>query len=193
MGNSKVTTIAILASGNGTNAENIMRHAQKHADKLKIATVICNKAGAHVIERAKNCGVPCEVILRTGEKAAHEEAVLATLRKHNVEWVLLAGYMAILSPAFIAAYRGRIVNIHPSLLPQFPGKDGYGDAFAANVPQSGVTLHYVDEGVDTGPIIAQKTFPREAGDTLDNFRARGFELEYQIYREFLDNLAEGTL
>jgi phosphoribosylglycinamide formyltransferase-1 len=97
--------------------------------------------------------------------------------------------MQIQSPAFIAAYPKRIVNIHPSLLPAFPGRDGYGDAFRANVPVSGVTLHYVDEGIDTGPVIAQKTFERLADDTLETFRARGMEKEYEIYREFIDDLA----
>lgn len=189
----KPVIAAILASGNGSNAENILRHARRYKDKLSIPFVICNKAGAGVIERAHKMQVPCEVIVRDGAKEAYEQKIIATLRKNSVEWVLLAGYMAILSPAFIAAYRNKIINIHPSLLPQFPGKDGYGDAFRAKVPVSGVTLHYVDEGVDTGPVIAQKTFPREAGDTLETFRARGMALEHEIYREFIDNLAEGKL
>jgi len=182
-------TAAVLASGNGTNAENILRHARKHADAISIPLVICNKEGAPVIQRVRNLGVPCEVVVRTGAKAEQEETIIKLLKKNNVEWLFLAGYMAILSPAFIGAYKGRIINIHPSLLPQFPGKDGYGDAFRAGVEKSGVTLHYVDEGVDTGPVIAQKTFLRQPDDTLESFRARGMELEYELYREFIDDLA----
>ncbi len=184
---------AVLASGSGSNAENILRHAQKHKGKLSIPLVICNAPGAFVIQRTQSLGVHCEVIPRNGTKDAHEREVLRVLKENKVEWVLLAGYMAILSPAFIAAYRGRIVNIHPSLLPQFPGKDGYGDAFKAGVKESGVTLHYVDEGVDTGPVIGQKSFLRAPGDTLEAFRARGMELEYQLYREFIDKLAGGAV
>lgn len=181
--------VAVLASGNGSNAENILRHAQQYKGKLSVPLVICNVPGAFVIQRTQSLGVHCEVIPRSGAKDAHEREVLRVLKENKVEWVLLAGYMAILSPAFISAYRGRIVNIHPSLLPQFPGKDGYGDAFKADVKESGVTLHYVDEGVDTGPVIGQKTFPRLPDDTLETFRARGLELEYQLYREFIDKLA----
>ena len=188
-GRKDIVTAAILASGNGSNAENILRHAQKHPGRIEIPLVVCNKADAYVIERARALGVHCEVLVREGSRAEHEEAVLGVLKKQGINWIFLAGYMAILSPAFIAAYPSRIVNIHPSLLPQFPGKDGYGDAFRAGVATSGVTLHYVDEGIDTGPVIAQKTFRRFPGDTLETFRAHGMELEHQLYREFIDSLA----
>jgi phosphoribosylglycinamide formyltransferase-1 len=182
-------TAAVLASGNGTNADNILRHVRKYPASISIPLVICNKEGAPVIQRARTLGVPCEVIVRNGTKAEQEEAVIRLLKKNNVEWLFLAGYMAILSPDFIRAYKGRIINIHPSLLPQFPGKDGYGDAFRAGVEKSGVTLHHVDEGIDTGPVIAQKSFLRRPDDTLESFRARGMALEYELYREFIDDLA----
>ncbi|MBU6474486.1 MAG: phosphoribosylglycinamide formyltransferase [Alphaproteobacteria bacterium] len=183
-------TAAVLASGGGSNAENILRHARTRAGGVEIPLVICDKAGAPVIGRAEKLGADCKVIERTGTKAEHEAAIIAALEEYGIEWIFLAGYMAILSPAFVALYKNRIVNIHPSLLPQFPGKDGYGDAFRAGVITSGVTLHYVDAGVDTGPVIAQKTFPREEGDTLETFRARGMQLEYELYREFIDSLAK---
>lgn len=189
-GKQKIVTAAILASGNGSNAENILRHAAQFPEKIKIPMVITNKKDAGVIARAQKLDCPCAVIVREGSKADHEAKIDALLQAHFVEWIFLAGYMAILSPAFIARWRGRIVNIHPSLLPQFPGKDGYGDAFTAGVAQSGVTLHYVDEGVDTGPIIAQKKFDRLPDDTLESFRARGMALEYELYREFIDDLVK---
>lgn len=179
---------AIMASGNGSNAENIVRHAQRYPAKIEIPVIICNNPEAYVIERAKNLGVPCEIIPKEKDKAAQEQKIRAILQRYGIGMIFLAGYMQILSPDFIRAYPNRIVNIHPSLLPQFPGKDGYGDAFRAGVPFSGVTLHYVDEGVDTGPVIAQKKFERGPDDTLETFRARGLELEYRIYREFIDDL-----
>ncbi len=181
---------AVLASGSGSNAENILRHVQTHGGRVEIPLVICNKPEAPIIARAESLSVPCRVIERTGTKKEQETAIIAALDEYHVEWIFLAGFMAILSPDFVAAYDGRIINIHPSLLPQFPGKDGYGDAFRANVPVSGVTLHYVDAGLDTGPIIAQKTFPRLEADTLETFRARGMQLEYELYREFIDILVQ---
>lgn len=188
----KIIRAAVMASGNGSNAENIVRHASRYPDKIAIPLIICNNPGAYVIERAKKLGIACEVVPKETTKTAQEEKIRALLARNGVDLVLLAGYMQILSADFIRAWPKRIINIHPSLLPAFPGKDGYGDAFRANVPVSGVTLHYVDEGVDTGPVIAQKKFERHPDDTLETFRARGLELEYEIYREFIDGLARSV-
>lgn len=199
-------TAAVFASGSGSNAENILRFALEHPEALSIPLVICNKPGAGVLARAEKLGFPCKVIPVEREgfasfkeaRYAQEEKVVALLKAYGVNWAFLAGYMQILGPVFLgyfadpAAGRNRIVNIHPSLLPAFPGKDGYGDAWNAGVEESGVTLHYVDEGVDTGPVIAQKTFPRLPEDSFEDFRARGMELEYQVYREFLATLITGT-
>ena len=187
---------AIFASGAGTNAENILQFAKGHADRIAVAVVICNTPGAGVIARAEKHGVPCEVVPVEREgfasfreaRFAQEEKVAALLRRYGVDWVLLAGYMQVIGPALLEPYAGRMVNIHPSLLPQFPGRDGYGDAWKAGVRESGVTVHFVDEGVDTGPVILQKTFPREEGDTFEDFRARGMRAEYAAYREFLEGL-----
>lgn len=184
--------VAVMASGNGSNAENIARHASACGERLCVPVIICDRPDAFVIERAKKLGIPCEVIPRDGTKEAHEAKIAETLARHDIHVIFLAGYMRILSPAFIRAWPRRIINIHPSLLPAFPGRDGYGDAFRAGVPVSGVTLHYVDEGVDTGPVIAQKTFERRPDDTLETFRARGMELEYQLYREFIDTLVRSA-
>ena len=186
--NGKILTAAILASGNGSNAENILQYAAQFPKKIKIPLVITDNKNAGVIMRARALGVPCAVVEREGNRAAQEEKIIALLKSHSVDWIFLAGYMAILSPVFVDQWRGRIVNIHPSLLPQFPGRDGYGDAFRANVATSGVTLHFVDEGIDTGPVILQKEFSRSPEDTLESFRARGMALEYQLYREFINNL-----
>lgn len=199
---SSTITAAVFASGSGTNAENILRFAAGSGGRLNIAAVVCNVPGAGVIARAEKAGVPCHVIplnraahaTHAEAKSAQEKTVVDLMRALKVEWAFLAGYMQILSPVFLAHFAddalgvNRVVNIHPSLLPAFPGKDGYGDAWRAGVPQSGVTVHFVDGGVDTGPVIAQKTLDRLPGDTFESFKARGMALEYDIYTEFLDTL-----
>jgi phosphoribosylglycinamide formyltransferase 1 len=194
---------AVFASGNGSNAENILRVAARHPGRIDIPFVICDKPGAYVIERAAALDVPCHVIPVEREiydtyseaKAEQEDDILEILASNGIEWVFLAGYMQIITPHFLSFFAdeklgvNRVVNIHPSLLPAFPGRDGYGDAWAAGVKQSGVTLHYVDDGIDTGPIIAQKTFNRLDTDSFDDFKARGLQLEYKIYEEFIEKLA----
>jgi len=190
---------AILASGSGSNAENIMRHCAT-LPNITIALVITDQPQAGVIQRAKAAGVECITVPRTPgmTKAAHEAALLTTLGQHQAEWLFLAGYMRILSADFLSKFYdatlglNRVVNIHPSLLPAFPGRDGYGDAFRANIATSGVTLHFVDDGVDTGPIILQRSFDRLPADSLDDFRARGLAHEYDIYRTFLNHLSAGN-
>lgn len=191
---------AVFASGNGTNAENILRHAEKYPG-LQVMLILTDQPYAGVIERAKKFTTSCEVVPRKQgmDKAAHEAAILETLKKHNVDWIFLAGYMRILSPEFLRNFHdeklgvNRVVNIHPSLLPAFPGADSYLQAYNAGVKIAGVTLHFVDEGVDTGPIILQRAFEREEEESFDAFRARGMQLEYEIYAEFLQHLTEGEL
>lgn len=182
---------AILASGNGSNAENIVRHAAKYPDKINIVSIITDNPEAGVIARAHALGIPCKVFAKTGSRAAHEEAILSHLRVLAVNWVFLAGYMRILSAGFISAFPpDHVVNIHPSLLPAFPGRNAYEEAFQAGVVTSGITLHCVDVGIDTGRPILQASFPRQADDTLATFRARGMEIEYQLYRMFIDDLVK---
>lgn len=182
--------VVIMASGNGSNAENIIRHARLYPHEIDVRAIVCDKPQAFVVQRSASLGVPCFVVPFAGDKVAHEEAIDSVLRQNNAQMILLAGYMRILGASFVAKWRGKIVNIHPSLLPAFPGRDAYRDAFQAGVAQSGVTLHYVDEGVDTGPVIAQQSFSRLPEDTLEAFRARGMEVEYKMYRNFIDTLVE---
>ncbi len=191
---------AVFASGDGTNAENIITTCAALPD-IDIALVITNNPHAGVIARAARLGVPCAVIERTknqparAAKAAQEEEILKILEAANIDWLFLAGFMQLLSAGFISRFhdpmRGinRIVNIHPSLLPEFAGKDSYERAFAAAKPQHGVTLHYVDDGMDTGPVIAQAPYMRSANMTFESFCAAGRALEYKLYSEFLKNLA----
>ena len=122
------------------------------------------------------------------EKAAYEEAIVKLLDEHQIDLVCLAGYMKIVGPTLLAAYEGRIINIHPAYLPEFPGAHGIEDAWNAGVDQSGVTIHWVDSGVDTGKVIKQVRVPRLEGDTLDTFETRIHETEYKLYPEVLERL-----
>lgn len=179
---------AIFASGAGSNAENIARFCAKHPDEIAISVLVCDRPDAGVIARIKTYNIPCHVIPKNnGDKKQHEDAILQMLKPYSVEWIFLAGYMRILSRDFLKQHP-RVVNIHPSLLPDFQGKDAPRRAFEAGIPFSGATLHYVDEGVDTGPVIAQEKFRRLEKDTLDDFVARGKDVEYRLYRDFLQAL-----
>ncbi|TVQ85229.1 MAG: phosphoribosylglycinamide formyltransferase [Micavibrio sp.] len=186
---------AIFASGKGTNAENLIRHAKDNPD-FEIAAVICDQEGAGVIGRCVALGIPCHVVPFEKNRAQHEAAILETLSPHDAEWIFLAGYMRILSPEFLAKFYddglgvNRIVNIHPSLLPWFKGRDAYRRAYESRVAESGVTVHFVDEGIDSGPIILQWDFPRQTADTLETFTARGMELEYKAYIKAVARILE---
>lgn len=192
---------AVFASGAGTNAENIIATCQA-LPEIKIALIVTNNPAAGVIARAARHGIPCAVIPRPQDlpprtaKAAQEAQMREALQAAGIDWLFLAGFMQLLSADFLADFydtaRGvnRVVNIHPSLLPDFAGKDSYERAFAAEKPAHGVTLHYVDNGMDTGPVIAQATYPRTPDMTFDAFCAAGQALEYNIYSAFLKNIAQ---
>lgn len=192
---------AVFASGNGTNAENIIATCQ-NLPEIKIALIVTNNPAAGVIARAARHGIPCAIIPRPqglpprAAKAAQEAQIREALQAAGIDWLFLAGFMQLLSAAFLGdfydAARGvnRVVNIHPSLLPDFAGKDSYERAFAAAKPLHGVTLHYVDNGMDTGPVIAQATYPRTPDMTFDAFCAAGQAQEYKIYSGFLKTLAQ---
>lgn len=178
----------IFASGGGTNAENLIRHSFDHPD-FSVAAVICDNPQAGVIEKCRVLNIPCDVIPFEDSKTRHEEKILAAVKQYDADWIFLAGYMRILSAAFIEKFydpafgAARIVNIHPSLLPEFRGRDAYRRAFDAGVAESGVTVHFVDSGIDTGPVILQRRFARKEDDSLETFTARGMALEYQSYTE----------
>lgn len=175
--------IAVFASGNGSNFQVI-------AQQFPVSFVFSDHRDAYVLERAEKLGVPAYAFeLKEFEnKAAYEEAIVDLLDQHKIDLVCLAGYMKIISQTLLSAYEGKIINIHPAYLPEFPGAHGIEDAWSAGVSQSGVTVHWVDSGVDTGQIIKQVRVPRFDDDTLDSFEARIHEYEYQLYPEVLDGL-----
>lgn len=156
--------------------------------------VISNRADAPAIERAVTWGYPAHVIDNRAfpNRAAHEEAVLRVLAENRPDFIVLAGYMRLLSAAFVNAYRNRIVNIHPSLLPAFPGVDAQAQAVAHGVKVSGCTVHFVDEGLDAGPIIVQRAVEVRDDDTGDTLAHRILEQEHIAYVEALRILAAGS-
>ncbi len=193
--------VAILASGSGTNAENLLSYAREK-NSFEVACVITDKKDAGVIARCEKFSVDCFVVpfekdrevTHSSAKKIHEDKILKILESHDVRWVLLAGYMRILSTDFIKVFwdeslqKSKIINIHPALLPSFPGKDAYEQAWDSGVEQSGITVHHVDSGIDTGPIIIQEKFERKKDDNLQSFKARGLEVEYKLYKKAIDQL-----
>ena len=150
----------------------------------EIAIVITDKPGARGLELARERGIDTIAIGRRGRnREEHEHEIIAVLRERHVDLVCLAGYMRLLSPCFVEAFRGRILNIHPSLLPAFPGLDAQRQALEHGVKVSGCTVHFVDETLDGGPIIAQRAVPVIEGDTVDSLSARILEQEHQLYPE----------
>lgn len=193
--------IALMASGKGSNAINILNYAQERPDLFEVVALICDQPQALVLDRALDFDCPFYLIPlpqaknKKVAKEQHEQAFLQVLQKHQAEWVALAGFMRILSAQFIAHFYDeklklhRLLNIHPSMLPAFKGKDAYGQAYKAQVQSSGVTLHFVDSGVDTGPIFLQQSFNRDESDSLEDFIKKGQEIEYRLYRQGLEKVA----
>jgi phosphoribosylglycinamide formyltransferase-1 len=185
--------IAILLSGRGSNFEAIHEAIASKRLDATIGIVISNRPDARGITRALELGYTAHVVdhKEFASRAAHEEAVLKLLAGANVQYVVLAGYMRLLSAAFVAAWRNRIINIHPSLLPSFPGVDAQGQAVAHGVKISGCTVHLVDEHLDAGPIIAQRAVPVLDDDTAETLSARILHEEHQAYIDALQKMSGG--
>ena len=151
---------------------------------VEIAIIISDKAGARGLELAQERGLETRVIERRGRsREEHEREIISILLERQVDLICLAGYMRLLSPCFVEAFRGRILNIHPSLLPAFPGLDAQRQALDHGVKVSGCTVHFVDESLDGGPIIVQRSVPVVEGDTEETLSARILEQEHQLYPE----------
>lgn len=185
--------LAFMASGSGSNFENIVREIQAGRLDADAAILICDKPGAGVLARAEKLKVPAALVDRKAHlsKEAFEAEIVRRLEESRCDFIVLAGYMRILSSEFVFRYWGRIINIHPSLLPAFPGAHGIRDAFEAGVKETGVTVHFVDTGVDTGPVILQRKVPVEPGDTLESLETRVHAMEYTLYPEALSLVLAG--
>ncbi len=182
--------IAVFASGNGSNFQAIIDAIQAEKLNATIKLLVCDKPGAYAIDRAKAAGIEYFEFRAKDyqDKQAYEEEILARLTASKVELVVLAGYMRLIGPTLLSSYEGRIVNIHPSLLPAFPGKDAMGQALAAKVAASGVTVHYVDSGMDSGPIIAQEEVRLEENETIESLQVKIHAIEHQLYPAVLQRL-----
>ncbi|MED3563592.1 phosphoribosylglycinamide formyltransferase [Bacillus xiapuensis] len=175
--------IAVFASGSGSNFQAIIDVVQSGELKADISLLICDKPGAFAVQRANAARIPSFVFSAKdySTKEAYETEILAELKRHGVELVILAGYMRLIGPTLLREYQGRIVNIHPSLLPAFPGKDAIGQALAAKAEWSGVTIHYVDEGMDTGPIIVQERVRLDENETRESLQNKIHAIEHKLY------------
>ena len=180
--------IAIFISGRGSNMEAILKQVQDGIlkDVCEVVLVFSNKPEAKGLETAKKFGVPTAVIPSKGKsREAFEQQVIDLLRPYNIDYVVLAGFMRILSPLFVRAYKNRIINIHPADTNQFQGVGGYRWAFENKLPETKITVHLVDEGVDTGPVIAQRSVDLRGADTLEEVEKRGLKVEHEFYSEAL--------
>jgi len=185
--------VAILISDRGSNMLSLIEAAQRPDYPAEIALVISNRADAAGIDLARAAGVEAMVVPSRAyaDRAAFEAELTRQLEAHRIEIVCLAGFMRVLTPAFVAHWRDRLINIHPSLLPAFQGLDTHARALAAGVTEHGCTVHYVREGVDDGPIIAQAKVPVRAGDTTETLAARVLAEEHRLYPAALALVAAG--
>lgn len=191
--------VAIFASGTGSNALNLLRASLELENCLQIPLVISDNPQAPILSKTSAFPAKTLLIEKTETRKSHEAEILKVLKEHKIDWILLAGYMRLLSPDFINAWKTlhggaeQIVNIHPSKLPLYPGLESVQRAFAAQEKEVGVTLHFVDAGVDTGRIIDQRTLPISGTHSLEDVLEEVHQLEHEIYRQFLNKIAFKTM
>ncbi|HBG02591.1 MAG TPA: phosphoribosylglycinamide formyltransferase, partial [Firmicutes bacterium] len=178
------------ASGWGSNLQAIMDSIDQGRLSATIELVVCDRAEAYALRRAQEAGILTLVFNPRAypSKAGYEEMLASRLGELQVEYLVLAGYMRMIGRALLQKYPNRIINLHPSLLPLFPGKDAIGQALAAGVSETGVTIHYVDAGMDTGPIIAQERIRVAAGEERANLEQRIHEVEHRLYPQILQQI-----
>lgn len=187
--------LGVLISGRGSNLQAILDAVAEGQLDAEVRLVISNKRKAGGLERAKKAGVPRRVIRHRGfdSREAFDAALVEALREAGVEWVVLAGFMRIVTPVLLDAFPQRVINIHPSLLPAFPGVDAQAQALAYGVRVSGCTVHLVNAGVDAGPILAQAVVPVEPGDSRDELSSRILATEHVLLVRVLRAIAAGGL
>lgn len=187
--------LGILASGNGTNAQAIMDKARAGLIDAEICLVCSNNPNAGVLERAQKAGVT-SIVLQPGDfpdRESYDIALVKVFQACGTQAVALAGYMRLLSRAFLELFKGPVLNIHPAILPSFPGLRGIADTVAYGVKIGGVSVHFVDEKMDSGPLIIQAALGIDAGETAETLAPRIHALEHRIYPQALQWLCEGRL
>jgi len=188
--------IAVLASGNGSNLQALMdAEARGELAEGKIVLVVSDNPDAYALERARNKGVETFVLEKTGFKNREEydKAIVQRLREEKIELVVLAGFMRILSPYFVDEYKGRIINIHPALLPSFRGAHGIKEAYENGVKVTGVTVHFVTKELDAGPIILQSEVGIAEDDDMDSLEEKIHKVEHKLYPEAVRLFVQGKV
>jgi phosphoribosylglycinamide formyltransferase-1 len=187
--------LGVLISGRGTNLQAIVDAVRDGRLDADIRVVLSNRADAAGLTRAAEAGVATDVVSHRAypDRASFDRALVERLRQADVEWVVLAGFMRIVTPAFLDAFPSRVVNIHPSLLPSFPGIDAHAQAIAYGVKLSGCTVHLVTEGVDAGPVLAQRAVPVRPDDDVDSLSERILVQEHELLVSTLQAIASGAL
>lgn len=186
----KQINIAIFVSGSGSNCENLIRYFSTSAT-VRCALVVSNKADAGGLEKAQRLGVMTAVVPKT--QLNDEPFMLALLRRHGIDFIVLAGFLPLVPDFLIDAFPRRIINLHPALLPSFPGAHGIADAFDHGVKVSGITVHFANADMDAGPIIAQRAVEIREDDTVDTFEERIHEAEHELYPQVLQLIAQGRV
>lgn len=192
---SKKLPIGVLASGSGSNLQSIIDHIEQGRLDAVIRVVISNNPDAYALTRAKKHGIPFVAIRHQEypDREAFDGQMAEILLSYGIELVVMAGFMRVLSPKFLKAFPQRVINIHPALLPSFPGLHGQQQAFNYGVKFSGCTVHFADDGVDSGPIIIQAVVPVLETDTEDSLAARILREEHRIYPQAIQFYAEGRI
>ncbi len=190
-----VIALGVLVSGSGTNLQAILDAIDAGELDAEVAIVVSNVAGAGALERATRRSIPTRVIDHRGfpDRAAFDAALVAELQAHGAQYVVLAGFMRIVTKTLLDAFPSRVVNVHPALLPAFPGVDAQEQALRYGVRIAGCTVHFVDAGTDTGPILAQAAVPVLEGDDTASLRSRILEKEHELLPRALQWLAEGRV
>ncbi len=187
--------IAVFASGRGTNFSAVARAVKNGLIKADLSLLVCDNPKAGVIARAKRAGVKLALIKRDdfSTRKDFEDKIIQRLKEEKIDLVVLAGFMRILGPEFVREYNNRIINIHPALLPSFKGSEAIKDAFDYGAKITGVTVHFVDEKMDHGPIILQQALKIEEEDTLESLEVKIHKIEHKLYPEAIRLFTEGRL
>lgn len=186
----KITRLAVMASGNGTNFAALLAYIKQAKLPVEIVRLVVDHDDVKVIDLAKEAQVPVFTIIYKDypNRETAEKQILQQLADDEIDGILLAGYMRILTPQFVKVYPQKIINIHPALLPSFPGRHGIDDAYNYGVKVTGVTIHFVNDGVDSGKIIAQEPVRIEDDDSLDSLEAKIHAVEHKLYPKTLQKL-----
>lgn len=185
-----MTKLAVFASGTGSNYQAIMDSVKNGTLDAEVSLLVCDKPHAKVVEKAREYATPAFVFdpKQYKNKQMYEAKILEVLQEKEIDWIILAGYMRLIGPGLLQAFEGKMMNIHPSLLPAFPGLNAMEQALEAGVKVTGVTIHYVDEGMDTGKIIAQEAVTITDDMTTNDLRKAVQQIEHELYPRTIQQL-----